>query len=115
MKTNARSLTLICGLLAFAATPLVSSAATAEENFEKHCASCHGTDGKAKTRLGRKSGAKDLTDKERMAKLTDTDAFNGIKNGRKNAKGEEVMESFKKDLSDQDITALVAFVRTFAK
>lgn len=96
--------------------PSVALAArTARENFEKHCISCHGRDGKSQTRLGRKSGAKDLTDKKNQEKLTDEDAFNGIKFGRKNSKGEEKMDSFGDVLSDPEITELVAFVRTFAK
>ena len=105
----------LTSLLALTLASTALGAPSAQDNFEKHCSSCHGSDGKARTRLGRKSGAKDLTDKARMAKLTDEDAFNGIKNGRKNSKGEEVMDSFKNDLSDKEITALVAYVRTLAK
>jgi mono/diheme cytochrome c family protein len=113
MKLPLRPL-LPVALALLSAAP-ASAAPKAEDNYEKHCAGCHGSDGKAKTRLGRKSGAKDLTDAERMAKLTDTDAFNGIKNGRKNKSGEEVMDAFKDEMSDAEITALVAFVRTLAK
>lgn len=83
--------------------------------YKKHCAGCHGNDGKAQTRLGKKSGAKDLSNKEAQAKLSDADMFKTIKDGRKNAKGEEKMEAFGDDLSDQQITELVAFVRKLAK
>ena len=76
---------------------------------------CHGPDGKSQTRLGRKSGAKDLSDKDNQAKLTDEDAFRGIKFGRKNKKGEEKMDAFGDVLSDPEITELVAFVRNLAK
>jgi len=93
----------------------LAAARTAEENYKKHCVGCHGPDGKSQTRLGRKSGAKDLSDKNNQAKLTDEDAFNGIKNGRKNSKGEEKMEAFGDVLSDKEISELVAYVRTFAK
>lgn len=89
--------------------------ATAKENWSNHCVDCHGQDGKSQTRLGRKSGAPDLTDKKRQAKLTDEDAFNGIKFGRKNSKGEEKMDAFGADLKDPEIVELVAFVRAFAK
>lgn len=95
--------------------PLAAATAPARENFEKHCTDCHGEDGKAQTRLGRKSGAKDLTDKARMAKLTDEEIFKTIKFGRKNKQGEEKMDAFKDGLSDQEITELVAFVRTLAR
>ena len=112
---SALSSRLLTSLFALTLATTAIGAPSALDNFEKHCSSCHGSDGKARTRLGRKSGAKDLTDKARMAKLTDEDAFNGIKNGRKNSKGEEVMDSFKNELSDKEITDLVAYVRTLAK
>jgi len=50
-------------------------AATPADNWEKHCAGCHGADGKAQTRIGRKAGAKDLTDKANQAKITDDEDF----------------------------------------
>jgi mono/diheme cytochrome c family protein len=90
-------------------------AAGAVENYERHCAKCHGKDGKGQTRLGKRSGAPDFTDAARQAKLTDEDAFKGIKHGRRNAKGEERMDAFGGDLTDPEITALVAYVRTFAR
>ena len=94
---------------------LTAAERTAEENYKQHCVECHGRDGKSQTRLGRKSGAKDLSSKENQAKLTDEDAFNGIKHGRKNSKGEEKMEEFGDRLSDKEISELVAYVRTLAK
>ncbi len=102
-------------LAALPAAGVAAAALSAPQNFEKHCADCHGAEGKAQTRLGRKSGAKDLTDKKAMAKLSDEDVFKTIKFGRKNTKGEEKMEAFGDGLSDTEITALVAFVRTLAK
>lgn len=93
----------------------LSAAPGAEQNYEKHCAGCHGANGKGQTRLGKKSGAKDLTDKTAAAKLSEEEAFKVIKHGRKDKKGEETMEPFGKELSDPEITALVAYVRRFAK
>lgn len=103
--------------LAFAsALAAPASAETgAAKTFEKHCQKCHGRDGTGQTRLGKRTGAPDFTDRARQAKLTDEDAFKGIKFGRKNAKGEEKMDAFGADLSDAEITSLVAYVRTFAK
>lgn len=91
------------------------AAPTPAENYKKHCNVCHGADGKSQTRLGKKSGAKDISDKAAMAKLSDDDVFKTIKEGRKNAKGEEKMEPFGDDLADAEISALVAYVRTLAK
>ena len=88
---------------------------TAREIYQKHCQKCHGPDGKSQTRLGKKSGAKDLSDKQAQERLTDDDAFRGIKFGRKNSKGEEKMDAFGDMLSDKEILELVAYVRTFAK
>ena len=107
------------GLIAWSAIVLLphfaAAAPTTSENYQKHCQKCHGPDGKSQTRLGRKSGAKDLSDKKNQAKLTDEDAFRGIKFGRKNDKGEEKMDSFGDVLSDKEISELVAYIRTFAK
>ncbi len=90
-------------------------AAAPADNWEKHCAGCHGADGKAQTRIGRKAGAKDLTDKANQAKISDADIFKLVKGGRVNAKGEEKMEAFGDRLTDPEITAIIQFVRNFAK
>ena len=71
--------------------------------------------GKAQTRLGKKSGAKDLTDKGGAGKLSDEDVFKTIKLGRKDQRGEETMEPFGGELSDPEITALVTYVRRFTR
>lgn len=102
-------------LLIAVSVPLAAAESAALQNFRKHCAGCHGSDGKAQTRLGRKSGAKDISDKKAQAKLTDADVFKTIKEGRKNSKGEEKMEPFGDDLSDDEIRQLVGYVRTLAK
>jgi len=110
-----KSFPCFLALLACVSVSLVAADAAALQNFKKHCAGCHGSDGKAQTRLGRKSGAKDISDKAAQAKLSDADIFKTIKQGRKNAKGEEKMEPFGDELSDKEITELVAYVRTLAK
>jgi mono/diheme cytochrome c family protein len=94
---------------------VLQAAPTARENYKKHCTSCHGPDGKSQTRLGRKSGSKDLSDKIALSKLSDEEVFKTIKQGRTNAKGEEKMESFGDDMSDAEIKELVAFVRGLSK
>jgi mono/diheme cytochrome c family protein len=104
---------MFCCALALAAA--MAGAATPEENYKQHCSKCHGPDGKAQTRLGKKSGAKDLTDKAGAAKLGDDDVFRTIKLGRKDKNGDEKMEAFGGDLSDAEITALVGYIRKFSK
>jgi mono/diheme cytochrome c family protein len=105
----------VAAILTLGFAPVLEAAPTARENYKKHCTVCHGADGKAQTRLGRKSGAKDISDQAALAKLTDDAVFKTIKDGRKNDKGEEKMEPFGDDMSDAEITELVAFVRTLAK
>ncbi len=97
-----------------AATP-GGRAADALENYENHCASCHGKDGKGETKAGRKAQVKDLTDKAHQASFTDEVAFKGIKDGNKDEKGKEKMKSFADKLGDEEIKALVAYIRTMAK
>lgn len=106
---------LIVATFLLAATSRAAVVPAARENYKTHCVSCHGADGKAQTRLGKKSGAKDISDKTALSRLSDEDVFKTIKFGRKNDKGEEKMEPFGDDMSDPEITELVAYVRTLAK
>ena len=48
---------LIAGLIITAGGSL--HAGDAKENWTKHCAKCHGADGKGQTKMGQQSGAKD--------------------------------------------------------
>src|SRR5213594_3770668 len=54
-------------------------AADVKENWEKHCASCHGKDGKGETKAGRKADVKNLTDAAYQATFTDEQMFKQIK------------------------------------
>jgi mono/diheme cytochrome c family protein len=94
---------------------LVIRAASAPENYETHCASCHGKDGKGETKAGRKAQVKDLTDKAYQAKFDDAAAFKAIKDGMKDDKGKEKMKPYGDKLTDEEIKALIAYVRGLAK
>lgn len=89
-------------------------AADAAENWAKHCASCHGQDGTAKTKAGRMAGAKDLTDGAYQKQFTDEQMLQRLRDGVVD-KGKEKMKPFKGTLSDEELKALVARVRAFAK
>jgi mono/diheme cytochrome c family protein len=102
-------------LAAVAALQAAATDSPARDLYKKNCVDCHGPDGRSQTRLGRKSGAKNLTDQTSVGKLTDDEVFATIKAGRKNKKGEETMEAFGDRLTDAEIKALVAYVRGFAK
>ena len=56
-----------------------SRAADVQANWAKHCASCHGKDGKGQTKAGKMAGVKDQTDPKYQATLTDEKMFKSIK------------------------------------
>lgn len=74
--------------------------------FSSECATCHGKDGKAKTFKAKLNHARNLTDATWQTEVTDERLYNSIHNG----KGK--MPAFGKKLSDPQINALVAYVRT---
>ena len=90
----------------------VASAADAKENYDKACAKCHGADGKGKTKMGEKLGMKDYTDPKVQSEMKDDVAFKSIKEGLKDKEGKTLMKPAE-DLSDDDIKALVKYMRTF--
>src|SRR6267378_1440372 len=74
--------------------------------YSKHCATCHGKDGRAKTTKSKfKYHARDLTDAEWQARVSDERIFNSINNGRGK------MPDFEKKLSESQINALVGYIR----
>ena len=81
---------------------------------DKGCAKCHGEDGKGETKMGKKSGAKDYTNAKVQEELKDDAAIKAIKDGYKDKEGKVVMKP-SDGLSDEDIKALVAYMRTFKK
>ncbi len=90
-------------------------AADAKANWDANCAQCHGKDGRADTPMGKKIQAKNLTDPKVQAEFTDAKAMQLIKDGAKDAQGKTTMKAFGGKLTDDEIKALVAFVRTFKK
>jgi cytochrome c553 len=89
-------------------------AADAKAIYDKSCAKCHGADGKGGTTMGRKLGVKDYTDAKVQAELTDEAAAKAIKEGLKDKSGKTLMKPAE-GLSDDDIKALVAYMRKFKK
>lgn len=106
-----KKLILLISVLAMAAT--VSARADAKAIYEEQCAKCHGSDGKGATKMGQKVGAKDYTDAKVQAAMTDEKAFKSIKEGMK--EGDKVIMKPTQGVSDADIKALVAYMRTFKK
>src|SRR5712692_7672961 len=77
----------------------------ARETFDAQCAKCHGKDGRAKSLHGKHVHARDLTNASWQNEVSDERLFNSISNG----KGK--MPDFKKKLSEDQIDALVRYVR----
>jgi mono/diheme cytochrome c family protein len=96
------------------AAPLAVRAADAKTNWDNNCAQCHGKDGRADTKMGKTLSAKDLTDPKVQAAFTDAKATQSIKEGVKQ-NGKTTMKAFAGKLSDDEIKALVAYVRTLKK
>jgi cytochrome c6 len=89
-------------------------AADAKENWEKHCAKCHGPDGKGKTKMGEKLEIKDYTDAKVQADMKDDAMVKAIKEGVKDG-DKTKMKAFGETLNDDEIKALVKFIRDFKK
>jgi mono/diheme cytochrome c family protein len=106
--------TIILSISVLIAAPLSTLAADAKTNWTNNCAQCHGPDGKANTKMGKTLSAKDLTDPKVQAEFTDAKATQSIKEGVKQ-NGKTTMKAFGGKLTDDEISALVKYVRTLKK
>lgn len=101
------------------AAALSAKAADAKENWGTICAKCHGAEGKGDTKIGAKLGCKDFTDAKVQDGIKDDDAVKTIKDGKKDADGKTLMKAFvtgaDTPLSDDEVKALVAYVRGLKK
>jgi cytochrome c6 len=105
---------LILTLTLCAAGAVTASAADVKENWDKHCAKCHGTDGAGKTKMGEKLKVKDYTDAKVQAAMKDAEMNKATKEGVKEGDSTK-MKAFGDVLSDDEIKALTAYIRTLKK
>ena len=106
---------LIALTIAALAIPTLSvCAADGKALYEKDCAKCHGADGKGEGKMGKKYGCKDYTSAKVQDELKDEAAIKAIKEGYKDKEGKVIMKPAE-GLSDDDIKAVVAYMRTFKK
>jgi cytochrome c553 len=105
---------ILLSTVALTLTAFAASAADAKDEWKGKCAKCHGEDGKGQTKMGQKLGMKDYTDAKVQADMKDEAAFKAIKEGLKD-KEDKVLMKPAEGLSDADIKALVAYMRTFKK
>ena len=92
---------IACIVLASTGLAAADGAAT----FKAKCAMCHGADGSASSGMGKSMGLKPLGSPE-VQKMSDADMTTLISAG----KGK--MPGFKGKLSDEEIGAVVKFVKT---
>ncbi|HXG59043.1 MAG TPA: cytochrome c [Thermoanaerobaculia bacterium] len=76
--------------------------------FKSKCAVCHGEDGSGNTKMGKTMKLRPLGSPE-VQKQTDKELYAWT------AEGKGKMPAYKNKLSEEDINALVAFMRTLAK
>jgi cytochrome c6 len=89
-------------------------AAGVKENWSNNCTKCHGENGAGKTRMGLRAGVKDYTNAREQAAMTDEEMVKRIKEGKR--EGDIVkMPAFGGRLSDDEIKALVAHVRSLKR
>lgn len=111
MRTYTLVLLALVGLSSFAASAEPaepSKVRTAAQLYRRYCVSCHGNDGKAKTSKGKFSHARDLTDAQWHADVSDERIFNSIMNGR-DVSGN--MPAFSNKMNEKEVESLVTFVR----
>lgn len=105
-------LVISMAITAFGMWSTQAHADDAKTIFGTKCAKCHGDDGKGQKAMGKHLGCKDWTDPKVLAAVTDEQATNTIKNGFKDPDGKLLMKP-QEGLSDDDIKALIAYIRTF--
>ena len=103
----------LCASLLLAAPAALRADAGA--SYAKYCASCHGKDGAGHTKAGRLVKVKDLSDAAYQKTFSDETAFKDLKDGLTDSDGKVRMKPLKDKLSDDEIKAVVAYVRTLAK
>lgn len=106
-KLNGRfawMLLLSSALVLCLTAPLVRAQDSAEDNYNKKCAVCHGKDGLGNTAKGKKVHVKDV---HVNMKDSEADMVKAVTDG----KGDD-MDSYKKEFTPDQIKALVDYYRS---
>lgn len=80
--------------------------------YADNCTKCHGDDGKGQTKMGQKLQVRDYTDAKVQEAFTDDQGFKAVKEGLKKD-DQTLMKAY--DLPDDDIKAVITYMRTFKK
>jgi mono/diheme cytochrome c family protein len=103
--------TVVAALVAVAlVVPPSVVAADAAAVFKKKCAACHGKEGQP-NKVFAKQGVRSFKDAEWQKTTKDAQIEESIRQGKKGT----MMASFEKQLSDEEVTALVAYIRTLGE
>ena len=86
----------------------IAFAADGAAIYKAKCATCHGADGKGQSPMGKKMNLRDLGSPD-VQKQTDKELYDWT------AVGKGKMPGYKDKLTDEEIKALVAHMRAFAK
>jgi cytochrome c553 len=90
----------------------IAHADTIPEIWKAKCKSCHGDDGKADTKTGKKEKIADMTTEAWQKEWTDAKQKEIIMNGSKDNKK---MKPFKDKLSAEEVDGLIKYIRDFKK
>jgi mono/diheme cytochrome c family protein len=107
MNTKLSALVLITVMILLAA-PAAFAAADGAAIYKAKCAMCHGPDGAGQTTMGKSMKLRDLRSPE-VQKQTDAELH------KMTADGKAKMPAFRAKLTEEEIKALVAQMRTMAK
>ena len=107
---------VVAGSLLLGTAALAEVDKKVERAWKAKCSSCHGAAGKADTDKGQQMKIVDMSSAEFQARKDD-ELRNAILNGVKKEKGgvKQEMDSFKGDLTPEQVDALIAYIRTFKK
>jgi len=95
-----------------------AQAADGKQLYDFYCAQCHGVDGAGKgpnVTPDIATTPRDFTNKAEMAKRTDNDITTVIKSGGPAISKSALMPPWGTTISDEEVAALVSYVRQFAK
>ncbi len=105
---------MIAVLFIFAQYPLSGEMGDVTLIWSKNCQKCHGKDGRGNTKAGKMAKAKDFTDADYQDTLNEEDMHKNVKEGMI-VDGKKKMKPYADKLTDEEITALICFIREFRK
>jgi len=110
MKLTRNGMFLLAALVAgflVTVSPAAAEGAAGASTFKAKCLTCHGPDGSGNTAVGKSLGVADLRSPE-IQKKSDAELTQSVSEGKGN------MPAFKNMLSEDEIRAVLQYVRSLA-